>query len=131
MATERAALEAESQQVHAKAFQLSLDLRRRHQIRLPPQFEERNLFTTLDAGPSNPPDVTRAAEAPVTGAVAQPCATDPLHVDLTPLQRVSTPLSHYSNPLDNMIATASRLAALPIEGESPVAIEARNDVELL
>ena len=46
-------------------------------------------------------------------------------------QYVPTPPGHYSNPLDNIVAAASRLAALPIEGESPVAVETRRARELL
>ena len=85
-------MEVESQRIRAEAFRLSLDqkasnvvLRRRHQSRLPPQFEGRNLFNTPGAGPSNPPGVTRAPDAPRTGAAAQPRAVDPPH-DLNPPQ---------------------------------------------
>lgn len=42
-----------------------------------------------------------------------------------------TPLGHYSTPLDNMIAAATRLAALPVEGETPAAVETRRARELL
>ena len=41
------------------------------------------------------------------------------------------PPGHFPNPLDNMIATALRLAALPVMGKSPEAVEARRAVELL
>ena len=74
MATERAALDTESQRIQAEAFRLSLDqtasnvvLRRRHQSRLPLEYDARNLFNAPRTGPSNPPEVTRAVEAPVTG----------------------------------------------------------------
>src|SRR4051812_47821960 len=46
-------------------------------------------------------------------------------------QYVPTPPGHYSNPLDNIVAATSRLAALPIDGESPVEIETRRARELL
>ena len=46
-------------------------------------------------------------------------------------QYVPTPPGHYSNPLDNIVAAASRLAALPTDGESPVAVEARRARDLL
>ena len=46
-------------------------------------------------------------------------------------QHISTPRGHYSNPLDIIVAAASRLAALQIEGESPVAVETRRAKELL
>ena len=84
-----------------------------------------------DAGPSNRPGVTRATEAPMTGAAAQPRTADTARVDLTPPRRVSTPPAHFSNPLDNMIVVASQLVALPVTGKSPPAVEARKAVELL
>ena len=106
-------------------------MRRRHQTRLPLEFEARNLFNTPGAGTSNPPGITRVTKAPVARAMAQPCVIDPPRLHLTPPQQVLTPPGHFSNPLDNMIAAASRLAALPIEGESRAAVEARKAVELL
>ena len=42
-----------------------------------------------------------------------------------------TPSSHFPTPLDNMIAAASRLAAIPMEGDSPVAVETRRARDLL
>jgi hypothetical protein len=114
VATEQAALEAETQRIRVEAFRLNLDqnasnavLGRRHQSCLPSQFEGRNPFNTPGAGTSNPPGVTRAAEAPVTGAAAQTRVPDPPRMDLTLPQRVPTPSGHYSNPLDNMIDAAS------------------------
>ena len=44
---------------------------------------------------------------------------------------MSTPPGHFSTPLDNMIAAASRLAAIPVEGDSPMAVETRRVRELL
>ena len=75
--------------------------------------------------------MTRGPEAPRTGAAAQPHVADPPRVNSIPPQRVSTPPGHFSNPLDNMIAMASRLAALPVTGESPEAVEAQKAVEHL
>ena len=48
-----------------------------------------------------------------------------------PPQYVPTPLGHFPTPLDNMIAAASRLAAIPMEGDSPAAIETRRARDLL
>ena len=42
-----------------------------------------------------------------------------------------TPLGHFSSPLDNMIAAASRLAAIPMEGDSIAAVETRRARDLL
>jgi len=135
---EKVALEAESQRIQAEAFKLSLDqaasnvvLHRRHQSRLPPDYEARDLFNTPGAGPSNPPEVNWVGETPAAGAPVQPRVADPPRLNLTPPQRVPTPPGHFSNPLDNMIAAASRLAALPVQGESPAVVEARKALELL
>ena len=67
--------------------------------------------------------VNRAVEALVTGASVQPRIANPPRLDMTPPQHVPTPLGHYSHPLDNIIAAVKRLAALPVEGESPAMIE--------
>ena len=87
-------------------------LRRKHQSRLPLVYESRDLFNTPGAGASNPPVVNRMVDP-----AGQP------HMNSTPPQRVMTPPGHYSTPLDNMIAAATRLAALPDEGETPAAVE--------
>ena len=47
------------------------------------------------------------------------------------LQYVSMPPGHFSSPLDNMIAVASRLAAIPMEGDSLAAIETQRGRDLL
>mgnify|MGYP005817480849 CR=1 FL=1 len=105
-------------------------LKRRYQSRLPPVYEARNLFNTPGAGTSNPPVVNRT-EAPGAGVPVQPRLVDlPRQNHVSP-QHVPTPPGHYSNPMDNIVAAASRLAALPIEGESPVAVETRRARELL
>ena len=106
-------------------------MRRRHRSRLPLVYEARNLFNTPGAGTSDQPGVNRAIAAPGTGAPVQPPVTDPLHLNNIPPQYVPTPPGHYSNPLDNMLTAASRLAALPVEGESPAAVETRRARELL
>ena len=79
MAAERAALDAQAQRIQSESYQLMLDqnasndvMRRRHQTRLPPVYEARNLFNTpeADAVTSNQPVVNRV-EAPGTGAPVQ------------------------------------------------------------
>ena len=133
MATERAELEAQ-------AYRLMLDqsasddiMRRRYRSRLPSVLEARNLFNTPGACTSNQPVVNRA-EAHGTMAPVSPRAMDPPpppRQNDIPSRHVSTPPGHYSNPLDNIVAAASRLAALPIDGESPVAVETRRARVLL
>ena len=93
-------------------------------------YEAKNLFNTPGVGTSNPPAVNRA-EAPGTGAPVQPRPIDPPRQNNILSQHVPTPPGHYSNLMDNIAAAASRLAALPIEGESPVAVETRRARELL
>lgn len=129
MADERSALDAQSQRIQAENYRLLLDqntlnevLRRRHRSRLPPVYKAMNLFNTPGAGPSNPVAVNRI-EAPGTGASDQPPVTDPLRRTDSPSQYMPTPPGHFSTPLDNMIVATSRLAAIPMEGESPATVE--------
>ena len=104
-------------------------MRRRHRSHLPPSYEPRNLFNTPGAGTSNQPVLNRT-EATGTGAPAQPRTMDPPRQNIVP-QYVPMPLGHYSNPFDNIVAAVSRLAALPMDGESRVAIETRRAREPL
>ena len=103
---------------------------RRHQSRLPPVYEARNLFNTLRAGTSNPPVVNRV-EAPRTGTPDQPGTMGPPQQNRELPQYVPAPLGHFTTPLDNMIAAASRLVAIPMESDSPVAVETRRARDLL
>ena len=122
MTAERAVLDAQEQQIQANSFRLSLDLnasneimRRRHRSRQPLVYEARNLFCTPGAGTSDQLEINRV-EAPGAGAPAQPRTTEPPCLNKTLPQYVPTSPGHYSNPLDNMIAAATRLVALPFEG---------------
>ena len=97
---------------------------------MPPVFEARDLFNTPGAGTSNPLEGNRA-EAPGTGAPVQPRWMDPPHQNTIIPQAVSTPPGHYSNSMDNLVAVIARLEAIPIEGDSPQAVETRRVKELL
>lgn len=137
MAEERAALDAQAQGVHAEYYRLMLDqnasnevMRRRHQSRLPPVYEARNLFSMPGAGTSNPPAINRV-EAPGSGAPDQPRTMDPPQQNHDPPQYVPAPLGHFPTPLDNMIAVMLRLAAIPIKGDSLAALETRRARDLL
>ena len=140
MAAERAALDARAQQLQSEDFWLTMDLnasnevmRRRHQkaqSRLPLTYDPRNLFRTPGAGPSNPPEVNRVA-TPGAGALVQARVMEPPRVNTATPHYVPTPPGHYYNPLENMIAVAACLAALPAEGDSPTAIETQRVRELL
>ena len=105
-------------------------MRRRYRSRLLSVYEPRNLFNTPGTGAGNQPTLNQA-EAPGTGAPVQPHTMDPPRQNNIVPQYVPTPPGHYSNPLDNIVAAASCLAALPTDGESPVAVEARWARDLL
>ena len=132
MPAERAALEAQAQRIQSQAFQLTMDqyasnevMWRRYQktqSRLPPVYDPRNLFHTPGAGPSNPPEVNRVA-APEADTPVQPRVMGPPRLNTAPPPYVPTPPGHYSNPVENMIATAARLAALPAYGNSPTGLK--------
>ena len=140
MAAEWAALDAQTQFIQAQSFRLTMDqnasnevMRRRYQkaqSRLPPVYDPRNLFNTPGAGPSNPLEINQIT-APGVGMLVQPPVMGPPRVNTAPPPYVPTPPGHYSNPLENMIAAAARLAALPVEGDSPTAVETRRVRELL
>ena len=89
-----------------------------------------NLFSTPRSGTSNPAAANRI-EAPGIGAPDQPRAMDPPRRNLDPPQYIPTPPGHFSTPLDNMIAATSRLAAIPMEGESLATVETRRARDLL
>ena len=108
-------------------------MRRRHQkaqSRLPPVYDPRNLFCTPGAGPSNPPEANRFI-TPGAGAPVQPRVMGPPHTNTAPPRYVPTPPGHFSNPLENLIAASARLTALPVDGDSPTAVETRRVRELL
>ena len=82
------------------------------------------------AGTSNPPQLNRVA-APGAGTPVQPRITEPPRLNTVLPQHVPIPPGHFSNPLDNMIATATWLAALLVDGDSPAAIQTQRARELL
>ena len=104
-------------------------MRRRHQkaqSRLPPVYDPRNPFNTLGAGSSIPTGII----VPGSGTPVQPQVMGPPRVNPALPQYVPIPPGHYANPLENMVAAAARLAALPIDGDSPTAVETRRLREL-
>ena len=137
MSAERAALDARAQQLQEETFRLSVDLnasnevmrrrRQKTQSRLPLTLDPGNLFHTPGAGGSNPPKANRVT---TPGAPVQPCTMEPPRMNTAP-RYIATPPGHFSNPLENLIAVSARLAALPMEGDSPAAIETRRVRELL
>ena len=96
---------------------------------MPPVFEGLNLFNTPGVGPSNPAAANRT-DAP-RAASDQPRTTEPPRQTDNPPQYVPTPPGHFSSPLDNMIAAASHLAAIPMEGDSLAVVETRRAKDIL
>ena len=83
MAEERAALDAQAQRIQAENYRLLMDqnpsnevFSRRHQSRLPTEYNAMNLFDTPGAGTSNLVAVNRTI-VPRTGAPDQPQVTGP------------------------------------------------------
>ena len=140
LATERAALDARAQRLQSEAYQLTMSLnasnevmRRRHQktqSRLPSNYDPRVLFATPGAGPSNPPEANQLMTAG-TGGPAQPREMAPPHGSMAPPRYVPIPPGHFSNPMENLIAASARLAALPVDGDDPTAVETRRIRELV
>ena len=140
MAAEQAALDARAQQLQLETFRLSVDLNASHEVmrrshqktqsRLPLTYDPRNLFHTPGAGPSNPPEANWIM-TPGAGAPVQPRAMEPPCMNTAPPHYTPVPPGHFSNTLENLIAASARLAALPMEGDSPTAIETRRVRELL
>src|SRR3954465_12370361 len=100
-------------------------MRRRHQktqSRLPPVYDPQNLFATPGAGPSNPPGANQLMTSGAGGPV-QPQVTTPLYGNMGPPRYVPIPPGHFSNPMENLIAASTRLAALPVDGDDPTAVE--------
>ena len=63
--------------------------------------------------------------------MVQPRLMEPPQQNIVVPPPVQTPPGHYSNPMDNLVAAAARLEAIPVEGDSPQAIETRRVKELL
>src|SRR3954470_16899348 len=50
---------------------------------------------------------------------------------MAPPRYVPIPPGHFSNPMENLIASSARLAALPVDGDDPTAVETRRIKELV
>ena len=108
-------------------------MRRRYQktrSRLPPNYDPRILFATPGAGPSNPPDANPFMTSGA-GGLAQRREMPPPHMSTEPSRYVPILPGHFSNPMENLIAASARLAALPVDGDDPTAVETRRIRELV
>ena len=72
--------------------------------------------------------------------VQQPTQQQPAQQQTTPAQqqpaqmathRFQTPAGHYSNSVDNVLAATHNLAAIPIQGNTAVEVEAMNAIAML
>ncbi|KAI4996004.1 hypothetical protein ZWY2020_040506 [Hordeum vulgare] len=93
----------------------------RHQGHLPPNLNPTRLFDT--------PRTPGAGDAP-GGGPGQP-ANPPLQPAVDRVPRFQTPRGHFSNPVDNVLAATRHSESLPIHGNTPAEIEARNAIEML
>src|SRR3954470_16738837 len=50
---------------------------------------------------------------------------------MAPPRYVPIPPGHFSNPMENLIAASTRLAALQVDGDDPTAVETRRIRELV
>jgi hypothetical protein len=110
---------------------------RRHRSRLPANLDHQALqFNTpqgvLLRGPStgSPQAIPNLGAWPMAGLTDQP-QLEPNPRPEPPPHHVLTPPGHFSNPVDNLFVATTTLAALPITGNMPVEIEARNAIEKL
>ncbi|KAI5014094.1 hypothetical protein ZWY2020_055484 [Hordeum vulgare] len=94
---------------------------RRHQGRLPHDLNPTRLFDT----PRTPG--TGTAPAGGSGRPRNPSA-QPVEGQIP---RFRMPQDHFSYPVDNVLAATRHLESLPIHGNTPAEIEARNAIEML
>ncbi|KAI5012936.1 hypothetical protein ZWY2020_025202 [Hordeum vulgare] len=126
--TRRAQITAETARLNTENWHLERHERasdvihqRRHQGRLPPDLNPTRLFDT--------PRTPEAGTVP-GGGPAQP-PNPPLQPAVDRVPRFHMPEGHFSNPVDNVLAATRHLESLPIYGNTPAEIEARNTIEML
>ncbi|KAI4986335.1 hypothetical protein ZWY2020_018965 [Hordeum vulgare] len=126
--TRQAQITAERTRLNTDNWQLERHQRasnavhqRRHQGRLPPDLNPTRLFDTL--------------RTPGAGAAPGEGPGQPPNPPVQPIEdripRLRTPQGHFSNQVDNVLAATRHLESLPIHGNTPAEIEARNAIEML
>ncbi|KAI4994316.1 hypothetical protein ZWY2020_029364 [Hordeum vulgare] len=133
--TESARMETRQAQIAAERMRLNTDNwrlerqhrasdavhQRRHQGRLPHDLNPTRLFDT--------PQTPGMGAAPAGGLGRPP--NPPIQPTEGQIPRFRTPRGHFSNPVDNVLAATRHLESLPIHGNTPAEIEARNAIEML
>ncbi|KAI5000110.1 hypothetical protein ZWY2020_004699 [Hordeum vulgare] len=133
--TESARMENRQAQITAERMRLNTDNwrlerqqrtddavhQRRHQGRLPHDLNPTRLFDT--------PQTPGMGAAPAGGPGRPP--NPPIQPTEGQIPRFRTPRGHFSNPVDNVLAATRHLESLPIHGNTPAEIEARNAIEML
>ena len=133
--TESARMETRQAQITAERMRLNTDNwrlerqqrasdvvhQRRHQGRLPHDLNPTRLFDT--------PQTPGMGAAPAGGMGRPP--NPPIQPTEGQIPRFRTPRGHFSNPVDNVLAATRHLESLPIHGNTPAEIEARNAIEML
>ena len=122
-----ARIHQEMERLKAEAWRLGVQreaseavYERRCHSGLPPNLEPQQLFNTPQLTPGTVQQPGNRQEEP-----AQPPLTH------SPPRRFQTPRGHFSNPVDNMLAATQNMEALPMNGNSPIVVEARNAIEML
>lgn len=147
-------LENEGVHLEFRQRELSTVHHRRHQSRLQVglgPIEPRMLFQSPQARASTRAPGAAAIIPQLTQGVALPNVVQP-QIQQPPTQqqiqqppalpqyqtqqpaqpeRFHTSAGHYSNPIDNVLAATHNLAMIPINGNSPLEIEARKGIDML
>ncbi|KAI5019429.1 hypothetical protein ZWY2020_044317 [Hordeum vulgare] len=128
METRQAQITAERMRLNTDNWRLERQQRasdavhqRRHQGRLPHDLNPTRLFDT--------PQTPGMGAAPAGGLGHPP--NPPIQTTEGRIPRFRTPQGHFSNPVDNVLAATRHLESLPIHGNTPAEIEARNAIEML
>ncbi|KAI4965143.1 hypothetical protein ZWY2020_057383 [Hordeum vulgare] len=133
--TQRVAVAAETDRLNTEGSRLGIQQRasdavhqRRHGGRIPADIHPTRLFhtpRTPGVGRDRPLQAT-----PRGGTIPPPNPPPDQPIDAH-LTRFHTPRGHFSNPVNNVLAAIRHLESLPIYGNTPAEIEARNAIEML
>ncbi|KAI4994234.1 hypothetical protein ZWY2020_029282 [Hordeum vulgare] len=134
--TQRVAVAAETDRLNTEGWRLRIQQRapsnavhqRRHGRRVPADLHPTRLFDTPRTPGAGPDRLLQAAPRGGTIPPTNPPPGQPVDAHAT---RFQTPWGHFSNPVDNMLAATRHMESLPIYGNTPAEIEARNAIEML
>ncbi|KAI4987786.1 hypothetical protein ZWY2020_028544 [Hordeum vulgare] len=131
MGRQQALITAETDRMNTKGWPLERHQRasdaihqRRHYGRLPAYLNPARLFDSPHMPGVEPNRTWQAAPG------GEPARPPPQSME-THATRFQTPWGHFSNPVDNMLSATRHLESLPIHGNSPAEVEARNAIQIL